>query len=650
MRTGFWVLVFVLLLGLAFAQEEIPLGEEEIPEIAVAVEVEAEKEKPAKVDEVPLEKIESMVNLRSVPDVLKRLPGTETYIGPGLAASMPVVRGNDSKWTQVLLEGAILSPVGRPYMLNMMPLTAIESIEVIKGPAPPQYPGSTIGGLVLLTMKSGDKYPGAGAQLTIGSYNRQTYELWSGGGDDEKNYFFSVNKELYSGWRPHQKKNFTEASLKLNFSPDEKSKLTIVGSSLNGVLWGVMQLGPNPAQNWYPEWTIDHRSLASITYKRQVSDKSDYFIRIVPFAFSGQIVIQRKAKPDMPGFYPMKYSLWKEEFQYNIRPNPQTVWTYGAGFQRDVLESTPTLDVTFMGKIPPDKWKKNDLTYKWLFIQNTFLAQGKNAYTLAVRYDSANPGKDIISPFFSTHFPLGSNSLMRFAVTKNRRFADLHELYGEGIFKGNTDLRPETGWTYQLDLEKKLKENSKFTLTLYQTKLDNVIGADASTKNQYMNIGRAKLQGIECEYEKNYPWGLWWANYTYLDAWDLNKDRPLVIVFRTASPRNMFKTGITINGKNNWNFDLELFAYGPRRTDLDTPRQEDWFKWDQATQKWVPIKVTVPTEVGGYAIFNLKLRKATGKDSELILSIENLFDKDYQDLLFYPAPGRWINLSFKKLF
>ncbi|MGB9877589.1 MAG: hypothetical protein ACPLPS_07450, partial [bacterium] len=58
----------------------VPLfGQEEIPEIAVEIQVEAEKEKPAKVDEIPLEKIEKMVNLRSVPEVLKRLPGTETY-------------------------------------------------------------------------------------------------------------------------------------------------------------------------------------------------------------------------------------------------------------------------------------------------------------------------------------------------------------------------------------------------------------------------------------------------------------------------------------------------------------------------------------------------------------------------------------------
>jgi outer membrane cobalamin receptor len=644
MRKGWYLLVFLLVVGLAFSQEEAPVGEE-VPEIAVAIEVEAEKEKPAKVDEVPLEKIEKMVNLRSVPEVLKRLPGTETYYGPGLAASMPVVRGNDTKWTQILLEGAILSPIGRPQMLNMMPLTGIESIEVIKGPAPPQYPGSTIGGLVLLKMKSGDKYPGAGARLTLGSYDRQTYELWSGGGNEEKNYFIAVNKEYYSGWEPHQKKNFTEASFKLNFTPEEKSKLTIVGTSLTGILWGLMQTGPNPVNTWLPEWTIDHRALSSVTYSKQVSEKSDYFLRFVPFSFSGEQKIQTMQGPAL---MPWRYALWKTEYQYNLRPNPNSIWVFGLGYEKDTLKSPGQItykDIInkYGGSIPASLWQKHDLTYNWAFVQNTFTPSEGKAYTLALRYDNADPGKTIYSPFLSAHFSLNPTSTLRLAITKNRRFADLHELYGEGIFKGNTDLRPETGWTYQLDWERSLANSAKLDLTIYHTKLDNVIGADASTKNQYYNIGRARLRGIEMQYEKGMRNGSWWASYTYLDAKDLVNNRDLVLVFRTASPKNMFKTGFTLNGKNGTSYDLELFAYGPRSTDgkkVTLPAGSPWGTGDN-----IP-----PDKVGGYAIVNFKIKKIVGQDGELAFSVENLFDKEYEDLLYYPAPGRWINLSYSLKF
>jgi outer membrane cobalamin receptor len=170
-----------------------------------------------------------------------------------------------------------------------------------------------------------------------------------------------------------------------------------------------------------------------------------------------------------------------------------------------------------------------------------------------------------------------------------------------------------------------------------------VIGADASTNNQYYNIGRARLRGIEMQYEKGMRNGSWWASYTYLDAKDLVNNRDLVLVFRTASPKNMFKTGFSLNGKKGTSYDLELFAYGPRSTDgkkVTLPAGSPW-----GTGVNIP-----PDKVGGYAIVNLKIKKIVGQDGELAFSVENLFDKEYEDLLFYPAPGRWINLSYSVKF
>jgi len=633
MKARLYLLAVIFACVMAFPQDE------EIPEISVAIEVEAEKEKPAQVVEVPIEKIEEMVNVQSVPDVLKRQAGTNTAIGASLCASIPVVRGNDSKWTQVLVEGAILSPIGRPYVLNMMPLTAVDKVEIIKGPAPPQYPGSTIGGLVLLTLKSGDKYPGANAQLTFGSYNKQTYELWAGGGNEEKNYFLAINKDIHSGWRPNQRKNLTETSLKIDYSLGKDSGLTLVGTSMTGLIWGYRPTGPNPAGNWEAEWQIDSRSTGSITYKKQLSEKADYFLRIAPYSFSGNQVYQKYFKATgkvKPVFMPWRYSLYKTEFQYNIRPAAHSVWTYGLGYQRDVYRTPGELDVQYMGQIPSDKWNKYDQTFKWAFIQNTFLSKREDAYTLALRYDTADPGDDVVSPFFSIHHPIDQKNKIRFAVTKNRRFADLNELYGEGMWIGNVNLKSETGWTYQVDWEKTLS-SSNWTLSLYQMDLDNVIGGDAN--NVFQNIGEARLRGVELEMEKQLPIGSWWWNYTYLDAKDLVKDRPLVIVFRTAMPKHMFKTGLSWNGGTNTSYTLEVMAMGPRKTDVDKPT-------------WVgePWNVTVPTEVGGYVLVNFKSDISLGKDTKLRFSVENLLDKDYEDLVFYPGPGRWLSISLAQRF
>jgi outer membrane receptor protein involved in Fe transport len=103
----------------------------------------------------------------------------------------------------------------------------------------------------------------------------------------------------------------------------------------------------------------------------------------------------------------------------------------------------------------------------------------------------------------------------------------------------------------------------------------------------------------------------------------------------------MFKTGFTLNGKKGTSYDLELFAYGARKTDVDKPTVVNQDPWKG---------VVIPTQVGGYTIVNFKIKKSVGQDGELAFSVENLFNKEYEDLLFYPAPGRWINLSYSKKF
>ncbi|MBC7328511.1 hypothetical protein H5T87_10455, partial [bacterium] len=49
-------------------------------------------------------------------------------------------------------------------------------------------------------------------------------------------------------------------------------------------------------------------------------------------------------------------------------------------------------------------------------------------------------------------------------------------------------------------------------------------------------------------------------------------------------------------------------------------------------------------------IFNIKITKSLPEGRALSLAIQNLFDKDWQEMVFYPREGRWIMLSFSQKF
>lgn len=94
------------------------------------------------------------------------------------------------------------------------------------------------------------------------------------------------------------------------------------------------------------------------------------------------------------------------------------------------------------------------------------------------------------------------------------------------------------------------------------------------------------------------------------------------------------KEGLTYSG--------EILFYGSRRTDKQTAEEE--------TYPALGKKVLVPTKIGGYFLLNAKVRQELGQNRAVTLSIQNLLDEEYENLLFYPGPGRWISVGFEQEF
>jgi len=601
-------------------------------EAEIVVEIIGTHEWPAKVDVVSTEQIEQMVNAPYISDVLEHMPGADTLTGCPAGAPLITIRGNNSEWTQVLLEGIPISPIGRPYVLNFLPMSSVDTVRLLKGPAPPKYPGTTIAGLVLLDIKTGDRYPGTEFSATVGDYGQRILDATAGGGDPRKNYFLSLTHTEMDGWLPHCDMDLNNAATKIVLKPDDQSKLSLVGAYLFGGKFGPRPEGPNPADKWAAEWTDISQPKASITYERELSDDSDLMIRVAPYWFSGtQKWSQWFTDHEEERFMPWDYELLRTEFQHDIRTSLDRIWTWGGSWQKDVYSYAGPLPTRFWDAIPSDRWREFEKRARSLYVQHSFPTTSAGTLTLGGRYDDEEPGESIISPFFSWHEHLNPSTRMRLSLTRNRRFPKLMELYGQGMWVGNAALEPEMGWTYQADVSWALGR-SALEVSLFQSDLDNLIIADDN--NMFSNLGDARIRGAEVSWQDTWRVGSCHANYTYLDAWDTLNDRPLVVAFRTAYPRHSAKAGITIKDEKNGAHSVEVLAYGSRRTDVDAP-----------TYVGDPWNVTVPPRIPGFTIVNYKYTRQASPHTKWSLAVENLFDVNAQDLLFYPRPGRWVSAT-----
>ncbi|MBN1458099.1 MAG: TonB-dependent receptor, partial [Armatimonadetes bacterium] len=321
--------------------------------------------------------------------------------------------------------------------------------------------------------------------------------------------------------------------------------------------------------------------------------------------------------------------LFRAEFQHDIKAVPERVWSWGGSWQKDVYSFAGPMPMRFWEAVPSDRWLEYEKRARSLFLQHSLETGTDATLTLGGRYDDEDPGEAIVSPFFSWHRKLDDSRRLRLALTRNRRFPKLMELYGQGMWVGNPTLEPELGWTYQADMSW-APGSSTVELSVFQSDLDNLIAADES--NQFFNIGEARIRGVECSWQNTWEAGSGYLNYTYLDSWNTLSDEPLVVAFRTVYPRHSAKAGLTVNDAHDGKHSVEVLAYGPRRTDVDEP-----------TYVGDPWNVTVPPRLPGFMNVNYKYTRSLSEHSKLTLAVENIFDVEAQDLLFYPRPGRWIS-------
>jgi outer membrane receptor protein involved in Fe transport len=114
-------------------------------------------------------------------DALKKVAGVDVIQYPSLFGYVSV-RGfrpssNTQTRTLILLDGR---PAGS-YNLSMMDLSAIEHIEVLKGPASALYGSTAVGGVVnLITRRSSGRF-GAAVSATYGTFQRSEVALRAGG-------------------------------------------------------------------------------------------------------------------------------------------------------------------------------------------------------------------------------------------------------------------------------------------------------------------------------------------------------------------------------------------------------------------------------------------------------------------------------------
>ena len=168
--------------------------------------------------------------IRSVADALELVPGaTVLETGSYGGQTSLFMRGGESDYVKVLLDGVPLNQPGGSIDLANLTTDNIDRIEILRGPASVLYGSDAVTGVVQIFTRKGDAMPTrVGAELRAGTYGSSAAAFDVAGGTEKLSYsarlsrFFSDG--LYS-YNNEYRNSLANAGLRL--VPDERSELDL---------------------------------------------------------------------------------------------------------------------------------------------------------------------------------------------------------------------------------------------------------------------------------------------------------------------------------------------------------------------------------------------------------------------------------------
>ncbi|MFH1227204.1 MAG: TonB-dependent receptor [Planctomycetota bacterium] len=522
----------------------------------------------------------------------------------------------------VLMDGR---PVNEEYMgdvdLRMLATDNIERIEIVRGPASALYGSNAIGGVINIITKSSQDNQKAGLRTTVGSFNTYSNSVNHGMNLGRMDYFISAGDRSTDGYLKNTNgtpKNWASqnASIKAGWKLNDDSSINLALGRDDG---------KGREDNFIRNLATDY---VNLTYKNTLAKNtpSDLAVR----------VYRNGLDQDLDWYFmPIgKYdqSTTGVQVQQSLQPLKDHLLTIGADSKtEDVLveEANGIINETVNSQA--------------LYVQDeiSLLAGNAMILTLGLRYDKHEEFGSQVSPRVGAMYHLNERATLRAAVGKAYRAPAVSDLYlpttpyGPVTFQGNPNLNPETLWSVDAGADYKFTKDLSGRLTVSQSTLKGAWDYMRDPDNIYRprNVTQMAVNVVEAEAQYRVVEQLSaTANYTFNDA-SYKKDRsddPAIEGKRVEEiPLWQSSLGLRFQANAGTVLNLKTRITGPRYTDPEN---------------------TGVNRLNKSAVTELDLSSVINKNSSFFITVHNLFNRQYKEVIDYYQPGRWFETGFSLKF
>jgi vitamin B12 transporter len=569
-----------------------------------------------------------------VEDLLARIPGlyVDQAGSSGGFVSMYMRAAEDSHML-FLLDGVKLNDPtttrGSAYDLSSIDVSQIERIEVLRGPASAVYGGEALAGVVHFITKRGVAagVTGSGYVAAGGDNHRKIGGTVSFGGE-------TVRAQIGAG-RSEEGSSDSDSKLRLNsvsgsvrFAPSEAMQAELFGSHIerSSEAFPDDSGGPRLAVNRAKTLrdSTDNLFGARLGYGDARNVRIDAVLsRYDRKEHSDNAAIDAGVRFPVPAFV-SDTDFQRSNASVAVRHDYADIASVVAGieYQQEEGNLTSLGDFLFAGS-PQTFSFQLDRTTKSVFAEGLVRVVPSLALQLGVRHDDVEGLDSVTTPHVGLvwDLPTGTTTMK---ANYNEGFKP-PSFFALGFPIGaNPNLRPERSKNIELALAQKLDAyGSLVQVSLFHTEYQDLVDFDGTTFTN-VNRGTVVVKGIEPELRMRIsPQWRVQANATLLNIDERDGRQPLRN--RPEKVANA-STWFDIDNRNS------LFAavrYTGAFLDRSNPTGE----------------IQMPS----YTVFDAGY---TFTYNQLIaqVSLDNVFDKDYEQLIGFPAQGRRLRVGLKVSF
>lgn len=538
-----------------------------------------------------------------VVDALRQVPGLSLVQSgsPGKTTSV-FLRGAGSAQVLVMLDGI---PINNPYFggVNFEDLTTdnIERIEVLKGPQSPLYGSDSIGGVIQIISRKGTQGNQFHAAFEGGSFNTYRENAGLHGGQRNADYSVTFSRNDTNGQTDNDEFRENVINGNANFRVSDATKISALAQVYDSQIGLPIHflfdpvtfatyVAPSPLQN-----QTSNLALTGVTLQHNAGQ---YVNLNGTFSYN-----HRNFHYEDPGTFSPFANNHSGVSQFTLQNDSYITdkdkLSFGYEFEHQAINAD---DQT--GQYLDEVIKNNSLFIQNKLETNTWIA------TAGFRWDHYNTFGNTVNPRVGIAYKFPENWKVRASFGTGFRAPTAGDLALP--FYGNPDLQPEKSQSWEIGSEKYWGNRFAMSASYFHNHYNDLITFDPNTFIAG-NVAKASAQGIELS--GDWHAGVWsvGGDYTYLKTKDEITGLRLY-----RRPKHLANIRVSYNGKR-WGSSFSMQSVGDR-LETDFVLGED---------------VLNPA----YAKFDAAAYYQLTHSIRLKGRIENFTDKDYEEALYYKAPG-----------